>query len=180
MNDPDSSLIHQLKNGDVDAYRTVFIEHYPPLLNFAHKIIRDEDLAKDVVQNVFIKMFASRDNLTVLRDLKSYLFAAVRNECLNLIRKETRVREHHHEFAINADDKVFSDAIEEVESEHRIYKAIRELPPQTRRIFTMSRLDDKKNQEIATELGISIRTVETQISNALKALRKSLLQFLFF
>lgn len=173
-------LLQQLKDGDLIAYRSVFNEYYPLLLNFAHKLTRDEALAKDAVQNIFTKMFASRESIVVKQDIRSYLLGAVRNECLNIIKKESRAHEHYQELASNTDDRFISDAIEQAESENRIYRAIRELPPQCQKIFTMSRLDEKKNQEIASELGISIRTVETQISNALKALRKSLLQILFF
>lgn len=177
---PDATLLQRLKNGDIAAYHTVFIEHYPLLLAFAYKITRDEDLAKDVIQNVFTRLFASRENITVEENLRGYLLGAVRNECLNLIKKENRLREHQQELAATIDDRSFSDALEQAESENRIYKAIRELPPQCQKIFTMSRLEERKNQEIAEELGISIRTVETQISNALKALRKTLLSLLFF
>jgi len=174
------TLLQKLKSGDEAAYRDIFIEYYPLLLSFAFKIIRNEDHAKDAVQNVFVKLFSSREHINVQEDLRAYLFTAVRNECLNLIKKETRMQQHHEEIQRGVNESFFVDAIEEAEHENRIFKAISELPTQCRKIFTMSRLEEKKNHEIAAELGISVRTVETQISNALKTLRKALLQLLFF
>jgi RNA polymerase sigma-70 factor (family 1) len=171
---PDGALLEKLKAGDENAYRTVFVEYYPLLLAFAFKIIRNEAQAKDAVQNVFLKMFASREGVHVQLNLRSYLLTAIRNECLNLIRKESRLQEHHNDVVRDQDEFFFNDAIEQAENESQIYKAIKSLPEQCQRIFIMSRLDDKRNSEIADELGISIRTVETQISNALKALRKKI------
>jgi len=176
----EGELLGGLKSGDEHAYHAVFMKYYTFLLAFAFKIVRDEENAKDVIQVIFTRMYTSRESISIQQDLRSYLIMAVRNECLNFIKKEKRLRENQEEFAFNAGDKFFLNAIEEAESENRIYKAIRELPPQCQKIFTMSRIDEKKNQEIATELGISIRTVETQISNALKALRRSLLMMIFF
>jgi RNA polymerase sigma-70 factor (family 1) len=175
----EGELLQGLRSGDESAYRSVFLEYYSLLLAFAFKVVRDEENAKDVVQTIFTRMYASRESISIQQDLRSYLLAAVRNECLNSIKKEKRLRENHKEFTFDASDSFFSNAIEEAENENRIYKAIRQLPPQCQKIFTMSRIDEKKNQEIAKELNISIRTVETQISNALKVLRRTLLTILF-
>lgn len=161
--------------GDENAWRDVFQKHYPTLVAFANKILRDEDASRDAVQNVFVKLFSQRETIDIRESLSAYLYGAVRNECLTHLKRETRIQSHHSDIAGRQTEAFFRDAIEETERESRIFRAIENLPPQCRKIFVMSRLEERKNADIAGSLGISIRTVETQISNALKALRKALL-----
>ena len=111
----------------------------------------------------------------ITTSLKSYLFQSVRNRCMNHIKRLQVERRHHHQIA--SDQESFEDLhakIAETELEHRIFQIVSEMPPKCQEIFRMSRVNGIKNKEIADQLNISIRTVETQISNALKALREKL------
>jgi RNA polymerase sigma-70 factor (family 1) len=160
------------------SYEDIFLRYYPPLTAFAFSFIKDEDAAKDIVQSVFIKIFEKRDTLIVQQSLKSYLYKAVSNACINHRKKEA-VRSHHNaSYAKELIESSFEDAVEQAEEDYKVYDAIKKLPPQCQKIFVMSRLDNRKNQEIADELSISIRTVETQISNALRTLKKAVRAFL--
>jgi RNA polymerase sigma-70 factor (family 1) len=175
-----SGLIERLKNGDESAYSYLFDQYYAPLTSFAFRFTRSYEISKDVVQNLFIRLYQNRDTLTIQTDIKSYLYKAVYNGSLNELKKET-LREEHHLYYVSERETTHCDqAREETEKEHKIYQAIQQLSPRCRKIFLMSRIDGKKNHEIAAELGLSIRTIETQVSLALKSIRKTVLKIYNF
>jgi len=165
-----------IRSGDHSAFRKIFEEFYAPLTVFAQKFVSDADLARETVQDVFVNLYEKRSLLTIQTSLKSYLYQSVRNSCLNVIKKEKVHLSHHAEIS-----KMFSDnepdwteKMIETELENMIYQAIRELPVKCRQIYLLSRQQEISNREIAQKLNISIRTVETQISKALKILRKKI------
>jgi RNA polymerase sigma-70 factor, ECF subfamily len=173
-------IIDQLKNGDVKAYEKIFHQYYGSLCLFAKKIVRDMDKARDIVQETFVKFYTDRETLQINTSLKSYLFKCVYNACLNSV-KQHKTHSLHHEYLKQhipfSDDH---DMVVKAELEDMIRVTVEHLPEQCRRIFKMNRYEGKKNSEIAEELGISIRTVETQISKALTVLRTTLADFLAF
>jgi RNA polymerase sigma-70 factor (family 1) len=176
----DQTLIDQIKNGDESAFEGLCREYFKVLSVFAKKFLNDLDLAQDIVQEVFVKFYEQREKLEVHTSLKALLYQSVRNRCLDHIRSQ-QTRSAHHEQILyqNAGSDIDStDLIEQAELEEKIYAAIADLPEQCQLIFKMSRLDGMKNQEIADALNLSKRTVETQISNALKRLRKDIFLYL--
>lgn len=154
---------------------TLFKTFYASLTVFSNKYVQDMEAAKEIVQDVFLHLHEKRDSLQINSSPKSYLFQAVRNRSLNHIQKIKTRQGHYDQFQLTVEPASFDDQLEAVELEEKLSLLIQELPEACQRIFIMSRFDGKKNQEIADELGISKRTVETQISNALKALRNRLL-----
>lgn len=168
----EQELLHQLKMGNEEAYHTAFNTYFPGLVAFANKYVFDLDMSKEIVQIAFIKLFEKRNYLNITTSLKSYLYKMVYNDCLNAINSKKIISRHYSQYAQQADQQAdFQDVMEQTEKELRIYKALNKLPPQCKLIIQQSRLEGKKNREIADELNISIRTVETQISKALKILR---------
>ncbi|MBL0740567.1 RNA polymerase sigma-70 factor [Chryseolinea lacunae] len=161
------------------SFQELFSEYYPMLVAFAFRFVRDQDTAKDIVQSVFIKLFEKKDTLLVHDSMKAYLYKAVFNACVNHKKSEAVRLGHHELYARELNTDGFEEAVEQTEEEHKLYNAIKKLPPKCQQIFVMSRLDNRKNQDIADALSISIRTVETQISNALRLLRETLSFFLF-
>ena len=165
-------LLQRLKLGDENAYHEIFNNYFSILVAFALKYLGDLDLSKEVVQNAFVKLFEKRNSLEISSNIKSYLFKMVYNDCLNVLKREKNILRLHNEYALGLD--LHQDHIEiseQTELEYKIYTAINKLPPQCKRIIQQSRFEGKKNQVIADELNISIRTVETQISKALKLLK---------
>jgi RNA polymerase sigma-70 factor (ECF subfamily) len=165
-------LLQRLKLGDENAYHEIFNNYFSILVAFALKYLGDLDLSKEVVQNAFVKLFEKRNSLEISSNIKSYLFKMVYNDCLKVLKREKNIRRLHIEYALGLD--LYQDYIEiseQTELEYKIYTAINKLPPQCKRIIQQSRFEGKKNQVIADELNISIRTVETQISRALKILK---------
>jgi RNA polymerase sigma-70 factor (family 1) len=160
------------------SYKELFLRYYPPLTAFAYRYVKDHDIAKDIVQTVFVRIFEKRNVLLIQENIRAYLYRAVSNECFNHNKKEA-TRHLHNEAYIRDLHESPESTIEQAEEEYRIYQAIKSLPTQCQKIFVMSRLKNRKNQEIAEELSLSIRTVETHISNALRTLRKALAVFFF-
>ncbi len=178
MNPPDFVLLNLIKEGDVRAFENLFDANYRSLIFLARKIVGDLDKAKDIVQAVFVAIYENRANLTINSSIKSYLYKSVYNACLNHI-KQTNIHNHHHDQLKNqlseSDD---TDFMVQAELEERIRVIVENLPSQCGAIFRMNRFQGMKNREIAEKLNISIRTVETQISKALKILRDNLADFL--
>ncbi len=167
-------LVENLKEGKEAAYKHLFYNYFEPLCFYAHGYLKDMDAARDLVQEVFSYIYENRADLSIRESLKAYLYRSVGNRSLNLL-KHFEVRERHHRDIGERADHLYQDEqIELAELQARINKAIDELPPQCAKIFRMNRFEHKSNAEIASELNISKRTVETQISNALKVLRSVL------
>ncbi len=176
----DPQFVQKIKSGDEFAYKRLFDEYYVPLCIFAKRFTNDLDASKDIVQDLFVKLYHDRDHLDVKTSLKSYLYQAVKNRCLNYVKHEQIHATHisNIQLKISRESHNWSEEILETELQARIYDIISKLPSQCQRIFKMSRLDGLKNQQIADDLNLSIRTVETQISKALKTLRTDLSHYL--
>lgn len=172
----DLQLIEGLANGHKNAFELLFKKYYSVLVVFAQKMIGDTDTSKELVQDVFVNFYEKRKTIKIHTSLKAHLYQSVRNRCLNHIKRENTIRNHHQTIEVELKDShvVLDKQIEEVELEQRLFKAIKSLPEKCRVIFEMSRLDGLTNQEIADELELSKRTVETQISKALRIIREKL------
>lgn len=179
LND-DNWLIKGIEEGKEEAFETLFMKYYTPLVVFAQKILVDEDLAKETVQDVFVMFYEKREKLNIHSSLKSHLYQSVKNRCLNQIKRNQIRRDHHANiFDDKKNEEAFvEDKLQETELEAKIYAIVHSLPDQCRRIFEMSRFDGITNQEIADKLSLSKRTVETQISKALKVMRANLKEYI--
>ena len=165
---------------DKPAFEQLFRSFFPGLVLFAQKYVPDQDTAKEVVHNVFLNLWEKREQMDTSSSLKSYLFTSVHNRCLNHIRDQKKFNSEEFRFE-QLESSEFADGtdhLEEQELEQRIYDALQSLPEKCREVFTMSRFDGLKYKEIAEKLGISVKTVETQMSKALKILREKLIDYL--
>lgn len=169
-------LIQGIERGEETAFQELFLKYYTQLVVFARKVIVDDDLARELVQDVIVNFYEKRGAIKIHSSLKAHLYQSVRNRCLNQIKHSQIRRDHHANIYQNTkNDEMYVDTkLEETELEQKIFSIIQTLPNQCKRIFEMSRFDGETNQEIADKLQLSKRTVETQISKALKVLRKGL------
>ena len=172
--DMDNATIEGLKSGDEKSYEHVFHTYFEPLTLFAYKYLNDIELSKDIVQGVFTAIYEKREALSISSSLKSYLYQSVANRSINQIKSTKLHQEHHKDIQAKTDSSYTDESIELHELELKIGSIISKLPDQCQRVFKLSRFEHKSNQEIADMLNISKRTVETQISKALKVLRTSL------
>lgn len=160
------------------VFEAIFRNHYEQLVHFALRYVRDDEVAEDLVQETFSNVWIKADAIQVRTTLKSYLFGAVRNACLNHLKHEkVKLAYATNElFVVNEADE--ADFLELDELKECIEKAFKKIPEKCRGIFEMSRYEGKKYQEIANELNLSIKTVENQMGKALKILREELKDYL--
>lgn len=177
----EETLIQRLINGDQTAFELLFRFYYPGLVIFASRIVLDPGDAEEIVQDFFVQLWQGRKGVKNSGTLKSYFFTSVKNRALNYLKKEkisAKVREELKKM-VETDRLYQPDLFIESELQSRIKAAFEKLPPRTGEIFTLSRFRGFSNDLIAEQLDISKRTVETQISNALKILREELKDYMF-
>jgi RNA polymerase sigma-70 factor, ECF subfamily len=172
--DNHQQIIPVIRVGDEGSFRQIFNSHYANLCKYANTILRDMDEAEDVVQSVFLKILEKKESTNVTSDIKSYLYRAVHNFCINKIDYLKTRRLYQEQNILENSGKVQSPNVFPTELEDSILVIIDKLPVQCRKIFIMSRYNEMKYSEIADVLGISVNTIENQISKALKILRKEL------
>jgi RNA polymerase sigma-70 factor (ECF subfamily) len=161
-------------------FDSLYLDNYPALQRYAYTILSDIELAEEMVHQVFLKILERKDPLDVHTSLKAYLFRSVNNECLNYI-KHQKVKQTYHSYATNEmgnTTETPSSKLNYKELEFQIIKSINDLPEQCRTIFQLSRFEELKYGQIADQLGISVKTVEAQMSKALKRLRVELADYL--
>ncbi|MCU4156181.1 RNA polymerase sigma-70 factor [Carboxylicivirga sp. A043] len=176
----DIELIKGIERGDEAAFQELFLKYYAQLVVFARKVVVDDDLARELVQDVIVNFYEKRGEIKIHSSLKAHLYQSVRNRCLNQIKHSQIRRDHHANIYLSQKntEAYVDDKLEETELEQKIFSIIQTLPAQCKKIFEMSRFEGVTNQEIADKLELSKRTVETQISKALKVLRTNLAGYL--
>jgi RNA polymerase sigma-70 factor (ECF subfamily) len=173
-------LISRLREGDKTAFELLFKHYYPGLVIYASQFIRDRDEAEEIVQDFFVRLWIKHQNIKPSSSLKSYCFQSIKNSALNFLRDkkisypiiEELIEKSKSELLFDQDLYVVS------ELQQKIDKAVSELPEKCRKVFYLSRFRNMTNDEIAREMSISKRTVETHISNAIKVLKVELKEFL--
>lgn len=178
----DDKLIAQVQAGNIPAFNRLFHSVYIQLYIHCRKYVCDAETAKDLLQNVFLRFWEKKEEIDIHTSLNAYLYRSVENECLNHLRTLKTT------YAIGKEDTGGKQEIAEEATPHseltlqeieRITEnTIEQLPDQCKFIFRLSRIDGLGNQEIAEQLKISVRTVETQIYRALKILKKNLKDYL--
>ena len=158
------------------AFEELFKKYFASLMAFSRKILGDEDDAREVVHQVFINLWEKRDEIDLSTSLKSYLFTSVNNRSLNVIRD--RKKFSSQEVPEQAGEWDVSAQLESMELEEKIREAIASLPERCRVIFELNRFDGMKYSEIAGHLDISVKTVENQMTKALKLLREQVAKYL--
>lgn len=169
----DPELIDLLKAGDKLAYTHIYDRYNWLLHTHAYKKLNDREEAKDVVQGVFMTLWAKRENIELTSNLAGYLYTAIRNQILNLIAHKQVQSKYIDSIADFAEvGTVQADfQVRERELQSIIEREIALLPPKMREIFLMSRKANLTHREIALDLNLSEHTVRTQIRNALRILR---------
>lgn len=174
----ESVLLDELRRGNEIAYKQLFIKHYSPLCEYASQYISDDD-AEELVQELMLFIWETRESLVIESSLKSYLFIATKHRCLNFIKKNQYHEQVHSEIYEKLKDQ-FEDPdyymLEDLSVQ--IQKAIDELPENYRETFALSRFGEQTNVQIAAMQGISVKTVEYRITQSLKILRVKLKDYL--
>lgn len=162
-----------ISRGDKNAFERLFRKYYRSLCEYVTSILGDSELAEDVVQDAFIYFWNNRRVIDIHLSVKSYLFTSVRHGALNVLKRQLIERKHSPQLTEFIEFLQTSDySEEEMEEIKHIRAVMAELPQQCLKVFLMSVLEDKKYQQIADELGISINTVKTHITKAYRLIRE--------
>jgi len=179
----DKNLIIQLRQGDVEAYKYLFDEYFDWLCNYVFKLCGDSDVSQDVVQEVMINIWEKRNQILITTSVKSYLFKSCHNQFLQHLRTEKRNPDLLDKIQWNTlfklhyvDSSIEEDIYEEKMT--KLNQLLQKLPPRCREVFIQSKLEKRKYREIALDMGISIKTVESQMSKALHFLKTNAHNFL--
>jgi RNA polymerase sigma-70 factor (ECF subfamily) len=160
-------------------FEALYLKHHKYLIGLAYNIVRDKDSAKDVVQEVFVKLWRNKETLQLGDQIKHYLFKATSHTALNYLRSHRKVyRIDDFEQIKDIAAPLGTETVSFRELELRSRQAIDRLPPQCKIIFLLSRQEGLKYQEIADTLELSVKTVENQMGIALEKLRQDLKPFL--
>lgn len=156
-----------------EAYRDIFNEFYTPLRNFLYFKCSDADLAEDLAQDTFVKLWENRDRID-RKTVKAYLYTIAGNLAINYLKR----LQLQYKFINSSNDRSDGDhpafLIEMDEFQEKLQKVIAEMPEGSREVFLMNRIEDLKYREIAERLNISIKAVEKRMSKALQILREKL------
>ncbi|MDP4289648.1 MAG: RNA polymerase sigma-70 factor [Bacteroidota bacterium] len=171
MQNFDKLILKRLNEGDVSSFEILFKKYHQSLCIYAYRFTQDIDIAKEIVQNLFVYFWENRSSIEINTSLSAYLFKAVRNNSLR--EKASQSRFIALDAAFLKEEKIdeFYDSLEIEELEKQLLDNIDKLPRRCAIIFKMSRIDRLKYAEIAQKLNISIKTVESQMGKALRILR---------
>lgn len=174
-------LFNHLLEGDQKALEQLFAIYFPRLNDFASKVVKDDVISQDIVQEVFVKIWEKRSEIEPI-NFEAFLFRLVRNRCIDYIKHLKVINNRMQEIQISSKyeelyriDFVGDEPYILIEQElkQKIEKTIASLPERCREVFIMSRINGLKNKEIAEKLEINIKNVERHLSRALQAFREN-------
>lgn len=176
----DDALLEALKRGDVPAFEWIYRTYFDALWNYADRLLNDVETARDVVQQVFCKLWDKRRELEITLSMRAYLFKSVYNYSMNTLAHKRNVQKYEEQALT---DFYYSTVMQTPEAEMNLWRsdvqkalheAIGKLPERNREVLLLSKLEGLKNREIAEKLNISENTVERHITLALSRLREEL------
>jgi len=159
------------RNDDTFAYKELFVSFYGPLLRFAITMVKSKEQAEEVVSDVFINIWEKRKRINSISNLKVYLFIAVKNTSLNYLSRQNKTLTDDVDQAGIEFKSIYFDPEQlmvTAEMVARIKAAIEQLPPKCKLIFKLIKEEELKYRDVADILGVSVKTVESQITIALK------------
>lgn len=163
-----------------DNFDKIYVMYFSRMRRFAKEYVLFDEDAENIVQDVFLLLWEKRDVLDIQVSLISYIFALVKNRCLDYLRHNIVADEFKQELSLKLSslEQLNNSFSSDEDIERILVSAIDKLPERCRVIFIKSRVDGKKYREIASELNLSINTVENQMAIALKKLRTELKDYL--
>lgn len=173
-------LLKGLQARNKMVFDFIFHYYYSGLCAYCERITGNQQTAEDIVQELFVTLWIKCEQIQITSSLKNYLFTSVKNRSLDYLKCEQRKTQKMAALSGNnvLNENLSSLWFAESELEAILEKSLSKLPPRCREVFELSRFEGLKNQEIADKLGLSKRTVELQVSNALKQLRTDLKDYL--
>lgn len=169
----ETTRLKALREGDEKAFEKIYLNYYKKTLYFITGLVKSEDDAKELTQEVFIKLWANRETLDPERSVHSYMYTIARNAAFNFLKHKLVEINYMNEYAAqNIETETSDEILFAKEMALLIEMSVGKMPAQRRKIYQMSRNEGLNNEEIATRLQISKKTVENQLSLALRELKR--------
>lgn len=170
-------LLKAITEGDVSAFSQLFYAHHQQLGLYAFTVIRCQETAEEIVQDVFLKVWQHREKLAAVANIKAYLFTITKNETLNAIRKVANERKRRQAFEndlLDADSNLTVDLAEEENEVHQVFEhAVSSLPPQQQKVFLL-RQQGLKHAQISVEMSISLHSAKKYQQLAMQSIERFL------
>lgn len=187
MTENEKYLLKKIKEGDEAAFKVIYDKYAPQLYYFVYEYVPFTDIAENIIQETLMVLWNKKSDLTENTNFMAYLFTVAKNNCLYKLRDRkykqklfdsTGIDELELKANLEALSTLNTSTVTFNEIEKIIEDTLKQLPPQCRTVFMLSRFEDKKNREIASEMGISVKAVEGHITKALKLFRITLKDYL--
>ena len=164
----DNELAAAIKQSDAAAFEAFYFRYYRSLYGFVWRLSQSGETAKECVQEAFIRLWENRERLDCNLSIKSYLYRIAKNVFLSHVRREKihrrYISKHEHQRPLSVDDNL--------DIQNRVQRTLQKLPDKVRMVFVLNRLEGFKYSEIAEMAGISIKTVESRMSKALRLINR--------
>lgn len=172
----DTDVIWRIRQGDVKQFESLFRSSYVSLVKYARSILKDQDTAEEIVQDLFYTIWKDKEKINIESSLNGYLFRSVHNKCLHLLQHKKIIERHAEEMTYRQPEiqENPSDILHYKELQAKVARILEKLPERCGKIFYMSRFEGLKYNEIAEKLSVSVKTVESNMGRALKEFRKAL------
>ncbi len=173
MTSLDDQLYIRFRSDDYASFNQLFHRYYGRLCAYSFQIIQDKQAAEDLIQDLFVKLWADRHKLIIRDKVSSYLFKSAKNACLNYLRSKKQRTQMPVEYAA---DKVPEDDNEQLDEEFvsQLFECIEKLPERSRQVFMMNRIEEQKLSDISEQLGISVKTIKNQLWKSMIYLKSCL------
>ena len=172
----DHELLMMMKSGNIQGFNVLFSRHWTSLFQIARKILDDDDLAKDTLQEAFVSFYEKARHKEI-NHVKAYLLKSVKYQCFMQLRSGKISAKHLHRLETVAAVNYVDEYMDAAELQTLLQQEMQLLPEKCREVFYLSRYKELSNKEIAQKMNLSQRTVEWHISSALQHLRQSVKRF---
>ncbi len=179
----EKKVLAKLNIGDEKTFEFVFKKYFPELCQFAFGIVRSRIIAEEIVEEFFLYLWENAGSININTSIRAYLYRSIYNRCLKYIRHLQVEKKYIDKVPyVFTDEEIYGEMLDDIpldENEYnnlvkKVENALERLPEQCREIFCLHRYKDQSYAEIATQLGISVNTVKTQMTRALQKLRDML------
>jgi len=178
-------ILQKLISGDEPSFEKIYRYYYPRLNYFARQYLFDSEVSRNIVQDVFTELWDKRQSLHIETNLHAWLFTVTKNKSLKII-SHLKAQHNYDNYIKNRELDINYKSLDAFDTRDIVFEelqvqieaALEKLSPACRRVFEMSRFEDKKNREIAEDLNLSLKTIEAQISKALRSLKSDLKDYL--
>ena len=172
----EKEIVYKMQRGDIKAFERLYHKYSTKLYRFAFSLLKNKEDAEGIVQDVFLSVWNKRQEISTEKSFKSYLFTISYNLIIDLLRKRLKEKEYlsHLEKFFHAVTLTPEQEADYSFVKSHIEKAVEELPEKRKKIYKLSRVNGLSHKEIAEQLHISPKTVENQITLALKHLKNRL------